>query len=300
MLSVDDAVDRLSGGGVVAVPTETVYGLAADGLRAQSVARIFAAKGRPADNPLILHVAGVEQAWPLWRVSERERDRALRLASLWPGPLTMVLPSAEHVPAVVRAGLDTVAVRAPDHPVAQAILAGFGGPLAAPSANASGRPSPTTAAHVLRDLGDRIDGVVDGGACTVGVESTVVDLRGPMPRVLRPGSVSRERLEAALGEPVTAYEPGFVAGSPGLRHVHYRPDVASVRALTDADAQWSGPDALVVFASTAGRMVARYGARTAPIAVLPDAPDAAMRSKSSPPDMSSSTMKMSGGSHEQP
>lgn len=204
----------------MAFPTETVYGLGADATDADAVARTFAAKGRPADNPLIVHVGGigdldgvVREVTPL---AERLADR------FWPGPLTLVLAAHPGLPRATTAGLDSVAVRVPDHPVAQRLLAAAGVPVAAPSANRSGRPSPTSAAHVLADLAGRIDAVVDGGPCTVGVESTVVDARGEVPLVLREGSVTREDLGVALDAAAGTGDLELGA-SPGTRHRHYQP-----------------------------------------------------------------------------
>lgn len=208
----------LRAGRLVAFPTETVYGLGADATAPAAVAGIFAAKQRPADNPLIVHLAAVDQ---LDRVVAEVTPLATRLAAaFWPGPLTLVLAARDDVPRATTGGLDTVAVRVPDHPVATALLREAGVPLAAPSANRSGRPSPTTAAHVLGDLGGAIDAVVDGGTCTVGVESTVVDARGGVPVVLREGSVTREDLERAVA---TAQVGGDDGASPGTRHRHYQP-----------------------------------------------------------------------------
>ena len=273
---LDVAAGLLRGGGLVAFPTETVYGLGADGLNPDAVARIFAAKGRPSDNPLILHVVSLEAALVLWRGTDGQIERARRLAmAFWPGPLTLVLPVKPlTVPMGVTAGLDSVAVRMPDHPVARALIERTGHPLAAPSANLSGRPSPTTAAHVLRTLEGRIDAVVDGGPTRVGLESTVVDLRGARVRILREGSIARARLAAALDAPVDgpagsadesaadaraapgagaspaapgrdsenrdAEAPGAErdadepARAPGMRHRHYAPLGVSVRVVPAA------------------------------------------------------------------
>jgi L-threonylcarbamoyladenylate synthase len=215
------AVRILRGGGVVGMPTETVYGLAADALNPEAVARIFAVKGRPADNPLIVHLAS---AADLDRVVAEVTPLATRLADrFWPGPLTLVLEADVAVPTVATGGLSTVAVRVPDHPVAAALLTEFGGPLAAPSANRSGRPSPTTAAHVAADLGGDLEVVLDGGACPVGVESTVVDVRGTTPVVLREGSITREDLGATPDHAADAPAPAAPAASPGTRYRHYTP-----------------------------------------------------------------------------
>lgn len=228
------AVAILRGGGVVGMPTETVYGLAADALDPAAVERIFAIKERPADNPLIVHLARTED---LDRVVATVTPLAARLAGrFWPGPLTLVLDAREAVPAVTTGGLSTVAVRVPDHPVATALLTAFGGPLAAPSANRSGRPSPTTADHVLADLGADLGVVLDGGPCPVGVESTVVDVRGTAPAVLREGSITREDLQVVLADGSVATPVGArsasadarpsAAASPGTRYRHYAPRCA--------------------------------------------------------------------------
>ena len=208
-----EAASTLRTGGLVAFPTETVYGLGADATDPTAVGRVFAAKGRPADNPLIVHLA---DAADLDRVAARVPPLAAELARrFWPGPLTLVLEAGDHLPAETTGGHATVGVRVPDHPVARALLAAADRPVAAPSANRSGRPSPTTAAHVMADLGDVVDVIVDGGACVVGVESTVVDARGPRPVVLREGAVTREDLGVDGG--------ASDAASPGTRYRHYAP-----------------------------------------------------------------------------
>jgi L-threonylcarbamoyladenylate synthase len=195
--AVGRAAAMLAGGGIVAIPTETVYGLAAVATNADAVARIFSAKGRPATNPLIVHVADVKAARPL---ETSWPDTARRLAAdHWPGPLTMVLPASPAVPDTVRAGGPTVALRCPEHPVTASLLRILGRPLAAPSANRSGCISPTTASHVAAGLGDEVDLILDGGSCDRGIESTVVDLARETPRVLRPGPISAAGLEASLG-----------------------------------------------------------------------------------------------------
>jgi L-threonylcarbamoyladenylate synthase len=218
--AITRAADLLRAGRLVAFPTETVYGLGANALDAAAVARLFAAKGRPATNPLIVHVASpaevpaVAAAWP---------EAAAQLAAaFWPGPLTLVLPKADAVPVAVTAGGPTVAVRCPDHPVALALLREAGVPVAAPSANRSGELSPTTAAHVLKSLGGRVDAVLDGGPCRRGLESTVLDVTGPVPRVLRPGPVTVPMLETVVGPVAVGAQPG-TARSPGLQSQHYAP-----------------------------------------------------------------------------
>ena len=214
-------------GGLVAIPTETVYGLAANALNGGAVAAIFAAKGRPMDNPLIVHISHLEQWAPL--VSEIP-PRAMELAKhFWPGPLTIILPKSTLIPDEVSAGQATVAVRFPSHPVARAVIDAAGVPLAAPSANLSGSPSPTEAQHVLADLDGRIDAVLDGGACDVGVESTVITLAQEVPRLLRPGGITPEQLSQVLGhvEVDPAVLNPLAAGekvlSPGMKYKHYSP-----------------------------------------------------------------------------
>ena len=186
---IEEAARLLREGALVAIPTETVYGLAANALDSAAVASIFAAKGRPVDNPLIVHIADMQDWAPLVQTIP---DNARRLAeAYWPGPLTIILPAAPCIPAEVRGGLTTVAVRFPADPVAQAVILHAGCPLAAPSANRSGAPSPTNAARVMEDMQGRIAAVLDGGSCAVGVESTVVDLCSEPPRLLRPGGITR-------------------------------------------------------------------------------------------------------------
>lgn len=225
---VKRAAELLRSGGLVAIPTETVYGLGADGLNPKAVGDIFHAKGRPQDNPLILHVP--EDAW-LERYCRDIPDKAYTLtAQFWPGPLTLILPRKPIVPDVVTAGLDTVGVRCPDHPLTRAIIEAAGVPVAAPSANTSGKPSPTTAAHVLDDMDGKIDAVVDGGPCSVGVESTIVDLTCTPPRLLRPGGVTLEQLRSALGEVAVdpavtrLMEAGEQPRAPGMKYRHYAPN----------------------------------------------------------------------------
>ena len=229
---IQGAAKVLRQGGLVAFPTETVYGLGANGLDSEAVAGIFAAKGRPADNPLILHIAALET---LAQIVPEVPPLARRLAQVfWPGPLTIVLPKGPAVPDVTTGGLDTVAVRMPDHPVALALLKATGVPVAAPSANISGRPSPTEAAHVVVDLLGKVDIILDGGPTSVGVESTVLDCTGPVPVILRPGGVSKEALEEVVG--VVELDPHVQGGkeihgpvrSPGMKYRHYAPEASAV------------------------------------------------------------------------
>lgn len=216
------AVGILRAGGLVAFPTETVYGLGADASNPAAVARIFAAKGRPADHPLIVHLAAASLL-DAWAASVPPLARVLAEAC-WPGPLTLVLRRAAHVPDAVTGGRDTVGLRVPAHPLALRLLAAFGGGIAAPSANRFGAVSPTTAEHVREDLGDLVDLVLDGGPSDVGVESTIVDLSGEdgEPAILRPGGLARERLEALAGHPILVRHGGTVR-APGMLEAHYAP-----------------------------------------------------------------------------
>lgn len=213
-------------GQLVAFPTETVYGLGADALNEQAVAAIFAAKGRPGDNPLIVHVADKGQLGPLCHVTP-EAEKLMD--AFWPGPLTILLKKKPAVPDITTAGLPSVAVRCPDHPVALALLKESRVPVAAPSANRSGRPSPTTAQHVYEDMNGRIAMILNGGDCRVGVESTVLDMTKDVPCILRPGAVTREMVANVLGKCTVAdsvmrpLKEGEAAPSPGMKHRHYAP-----------------------------------------------------------------------------
>ncbi len=230
------AGEILRNGGIVAIPTETVYGLAANALDGAAVAKVFQAKGRPMDNPLIVHITDLAALDDLAAyVPSSVYDLA---DAFWPGPLTIILEKSGLIPDEVSAGLDTVAIRMPSHPVARDIIKAAGVPLAAPSANTSGKPSPTTAQHVLDDMDGKIDAVVDGGPCSVGVESTVITLATRRPRVLRPGRVTPEELSAVLGEDVDIddavlndLKEGQVAASPGMKYKHYSPN-ANVAIVT--------------------------------------------------------------------
>ena len=212
----------LCAGALVAFPTETVYGLGGDATSDGAVARIFAAKGRPHFNPLIVHVPGIAEAEPLAVFDARARMAARQF---WPGPLSLVLPrrTDSGLALLASAGLDTVALRAPAHPVAQALLHAAGRPIAAPSANRSGRVSPTQAAHVIAELGDAVALILDGGACPVGIESTVLDLTRPTPLVLRPGGVTLEQLARIFGRVETAGESSAAPSAPGMLASHYAP-----------------------------------------------------------------------------
>ena len=239
--SIALAAGLLRRGELVALPTETVYGIAADARNGAAVEKIFAAKGRPQDNPLIVHICGMEM---LDGIVAEVPPRARKLAAAyWPGPLTMVLPRGPEVSGVTCAGLDTVGVRMPSHPVVQAVIRASGVAFAAPSANLSGKPSPTNAADTLADMDGRLPLILDGGDCAVGVESTVVSLVGEHPVLLRPGYITREQLEAALGEEVLVshailekLRPGETARSPGMKYKHYAPkaEVTIVKGGWDA------------------------------------------------------------------
>lgn len=226
--SIRRAAALLRAGELVAFPTETVYGLGADALNGEAAARIFAAKGRPADNPLIAHIAGESGLAGLIALEPCACARAL-MRAFWPGPMTLIFPKSPRVPREVTAGLDTVAVRMPSHPVARALISAAQTPIAAPSANRSGRPSPTTAAHVLEDMEGRIPLILDGGPCEVGLESTVVDVTGARPRILRPGGVTLEMLEGVVGDVdvdegvLHQLQAGSQARSPGMKYKHYAP-----------------------------------------------------------------------------
>lgn len=237
-----NAAAILRQGGLVAFPTETVYGLGADAASDSAVARIFSVKGRPVDHPLIVHLASVDEIerWArdipasVWRLAER----------FWPGPLTLILQRAPQVLDSVTGGQDTVGLRVPDHPVARDLLRAFGGGIAAPSANRFGRVSTTSAAHVIAEFGDAVDCVIEGGSCEVGLESTILDLSGERPAVLRPGAVMPGELAAILGEPAVE-RSGAVPRVPGCLPSHYAPDTPlqlletaaiaeSIRSFSDA------------------------------------------------------------------
>ena len=228
--SVNDGVRLLQRGGVVAFPTETVYGLGADATNTDAVRRIFAAKGRPSTNPLIVHVLDAEVAKryaKTWLPAAEELARRF-----WPGPLTLVVSKSDAIVREASAGLETVGLRAPDHPLALELLRAFDGPIAAPSANRSNRISPTTAEHVRMELGSAVDLVLDGGPCRVGIESTVLDLTRGRPIILRPGAVTREQIETVVG-PVDTFEGNVhateSAASPGQQAGHYSPNTPAYR-----------------------------------------------------------------------
>lgn len=227
---ITQAADFIRNNEVVAFPTETVYGLGANACSDDAVRKIFEAKGRPSDNPLIVHIASIEQ---LEEIVEDVSDYAYQLIkAFWPGPLTLVLrKKANQLSTFVTAGLDTVAVRMPNHPVALEIIAKSGVPVAAPSANRSGKPSPTQANHVYHDLDGKISGIIDGGPTGVGVESTVLDCTSDIPTILRPGGITKQQLESVIGKvnvDQALIEEGHTPKSPGMKYTHYAPNAPVV------------------------------------------------------------------------
>lgn len=233
---IDEAAQIIVDGGLVAFPTETVYGLGANAMDSEAVAKIFSAKGRPADNPLIIHIARASNIGELTSTLTPEIIRIID--NFWPGPLTLVLPKKASVPDITTGGLKTVAVRMPDEPVALELIKKAGCPVAAPSANVSGRPSPTKGEHVIEDMDGKIDGILIGNDCRIGIESTVLDLTGDIPTILRPGIITAENIEAAIGKKVEMDptlnhrkdifsdcedDENLVPKSPGMKYKHYAP-----------------------------------------------------------------------------
>ncbi len=233
---IEEAAAIIKEGGLVAFPTETVYGLGADALLAEGAKRIYAAKGRPSDNPLIVHIADFSS---LDLITDEIPDAARALAdAFWPGPLTMIFKKSDAVPLATTGGLDTVAVRMPSHPAALALISESGGYIAAPSANTSGRPSPTLAAHVAFDLDGKIPMILDGGPVGIGIESTIVDLTGDVPQILRPGYITRDMVEDVIGRTeddpgLTSDDPDVHPKAPGMKYRHYAPKADLV--LVDGD-----------------------------------------------------------------
>ena len=283
--SLKEAAEILKGGGVVGMPTETVYGLAASAFDQEAVKSIFAAKGRPGDNPLIVHICREADLYPLIR-GEITREQRMLMDAFWPGPMTLIFDKSDRVCPAVTAGLDTVAVRMPSHPGARALIRRSGLPLAAPSANLSGKPSPTTAQRTLEDMDGRIPLILDGGACQVGVESTVIDARHGVAHILRPGGVTPDMVKAALVDVeldkslMRPLEKGEKAASPGMKYKHYAPkgDMTIYRgdrervakAICAAYDQW-GDGALILcktgdMALFGGRHCVDMGASTGDVA----------------------------------
>lgn len=252
------AGEILKGGGLVAFPTETVYGLGANALDAEAAAKIYAAKGRPSDNPLIVHIAEIED---LDAIAKEVSEKGRALAKIfWPGPLTMIFRKSENVPYGTTGGLDTVAIRMPEHPIARAVIRAGGGYIAAPSANTSGRPSPTTAAHVVEDLAGKVEMILDGGSVGIGLESTIVDLSEAVPTILRPGYITKEQLEDVVGE--VKVDPGLLSSSedvkpkaPGMKYKHYAPraELTIIQGKTDKVAEKINE--LIVKADKAGEQI---------------------------------------------
>ena len=234
-------------GGLVAFPTETVYGLGANALDEEAARKIYEAKGRPSDNPLIAHVSAMEEVYPL--VSQVSEKAKKLMDAFWPGPMTLIFPKSDLVPYGTTGGLDTVAVRMPSDPVANRLIALAGVPVAAPSANTSGRPSPTTAQHVLQDMDGRIDMIIVGGPVGIGVESTIVDVSVETPTVLRPGAITMEMLEEVLGE--VQIDPAILGPvsadlrpkAPGMKYKHYAPK-ADLTLVEPEDGDMESPDSL--------------------------------------------------------
>ncbi len=256
--ALQEAGEIIRQGGLVAFPTETVYGLGGDALNPESAKKIYAAKGRPSDNPLIIHIADMEH---LGKITKEIPQSAYQLAdAFWPGPLTMILPKSEAVPSQTTGGLDTVAVRMPSHPVAMEFIKAAGGYVAAPSANLSGKPSPTTAKYVMQDMDGRIDMIIDGDGVDIGLESTIVDLTGEKPMILRPGYITEEMLDKVLGQ-VEIDQTLFRADSkeapkaPGMKYRHYAPKGELV--LVEGS-----PEAVVSYINEQTRIHKERGERT--------------------------------------
>ena len=236
---IQTAAKILQEGGLVAFPTETVYGLGGNGLDSAACEKIYLAKGRPSDNPLILHISEIEELDRI--VAEVSPQAKALMDAFWPGPLTMIFKKKDIVPAKATGGLDTVAVRFPNHPVARAIIRAADLPIAAPSANSSGKPSPTRASHVEYDLDGKIDMIVDGGAAEWGLESTIVDVSDEIPMILRPGAVTKEMIEAVVGQveidPAILHKPtaDFKPKAPGMKYRHYAPKAPVTVVRGDPD-----------------------------------------------------------------
>ena len=257
---MQEAGELIAAGELVAFPTETVYGLGGDALHPEAAKKIYEAKGRPSDNPLIVHIAEVSD---LERVGKSVPEQAKKLAdAFWPGPLTMIVWKKDEVPFATTGGLNTVAVRMPDHPVALELIRRSGKLIAAPSANTSGRPSPTEASHVMGDLEGRIAMVLDGGPVGIGIESTIIDLTEPIPMILRPGYITPEMLSEVLGEEVII-DPGIIAAddttkpkAPGMKYKHYAPKADMIIIDGEKDAVVEKINTLTQEAHTKGKKVA--------------------------------------------
>lgn len=257
---IDEAGIRRAGeilkqGGLVAFPTETVYGLGADALDAGASSKIYGAKGRPSDNPLIVHIADWDAIGKI--AAEIPKEAKLLADAFWPGPLTMVLKKSDAVPLTTTGGLDTVAVRMPDHPVAQALIRAGGGYVAAPSANTSGRPSPTTAQHVAEDMDGIIEMIIDGGDVSIGLESTIVDLTGDVPMILRPGYINQTMLEQVVGavevdRALISDDSSIRPKAPGMKYRHYAPKAELIIVEGEAERVRAKINELAAEAQTSG------------------------------------------------
>lgn len=258
--NIDEAAEILRQGGLVAFPTETVYGLGGNGLNPEAARKIYAAKGRPSDNPLILHVAKIEEVLPL--VESIPEKARLLMESFWPGPLTLIMKKSPLVPLESTGGLQTVAIRCPDNALTLSLIEKAGIPVAGPSANLSGHPSPTEAAHVYHDLAGRIEGILDDGAVGIGVESTILDMSTDRPTLLRPGAITLEDLEEVLSEKPEVdptllgkkMEDGFIPKAPGMKYRHYAPRAEMIlfRARKAEDSDKRIPEAILRFLSERG------------------------------------------------
>lgn len=241
IMDIKTAAEIIKDGGVVAMPTETVYGLSANALDGEAVKKIFKAKGRPADNPLIVHISHIDDIERLNLVADFPKKAKALAEKFWPGPLTMIMKKSDLIPDEVSAGLDTVAIRLPSHTVARVLIRESGTALAAPSANRSGSPSPTTATHVVNDLNGEIDAIIDGGMCSVGIESTVITLATKTPRLLRPGYITVEEIEEVIGkidvDDAVLYQlkNEEKASSPGMKYKHYSPKCKVILVNADSD-----------------------------------------------------------------
>ncbi len=227
-----EAAECIKRGGLVAFPTETVYGLGADSFNEEAVKKIYVAKGRPSDNPLISHIASMDEALKLAETVTKDAKKLMD--AFWGGPLTIILKRRSNVPGIISAGLDTVSIRMPSHSVANMLIRLSGTPIAAPSANLSGSPSPTTFEHCKKDLDGRVDMIIDGGSSDIGVESTVVDMTGDVPVILRPGAVTLEDIISVCGKGIFGGEYADAPKCPGMKYVHYSPD-AEVFAVSDME-----------------------------------------------------------------
>jgi len=275
-LEINEAIELLKKKEIVAIPTETVYGLAADATSDEAVGKIFKAKGRPSDNPLIVHIGKISQVGLL--ASDACKKSKKLMENFWPGPLTVILHSNGKVSDLVTAGLSTVGIRMPCHKLALELLQKSGIPLAAPSANISGKPSPTTANHVINDMDGKIPGVVDGGICSIGLESTVIDMTANPPVILRPGGISKSQIEAVIGKVLISDGNSGKPKSPGMKYAHYSPD-AEVYIVEGSKGYWD-------------KLTSRFGLQNKTVGILANA----VENKEYPGSVAIKTMGMAGQS----